>query len=390
LSTAREVASGDISIQIDRGARVLAGNAQGEIYLADAAVWKLDADSGPAWTYAASGRVFALVALADGGVLAGGEYQQPDCVEFQKVCMRGFIVRLGPGGDELWRLDMDHPSAASRVTGLAENDGRIYVAGQFSGGLVVGREQVASAPGGIDFFVLALSADATRSIWVDTLGSPLDDADGPVLRAHPGGGVIAAGHVRDAKLGFVRAYTATGETRFETAIRGHVSLFELVVDGRGHIWTSGVMMNTIELGDEQSPRRLVAQSQFDALVLELDLDGTLSSILQLSSPADGGVRALGLAARPTGVWFINDYGYHQLHVETKRVVTRFAVIDGRGNYRELDAFEMLSMSSRQAAISTTGGELLWTSNATQPTTFGLDQGTFPANNFLMRRTFAVP
>ena len=388
LSTAQEITRGDVSIQIGGGAAVLATNAQGEIFLADVSVSKLDADLRPVWQVHTGGRVFALVALADGGALAGGEYQDGCVVAAGWVCARGFITRLGPNGDKLWTLRFDHPRFASRVTGLAENDGVFYVAGQFDGELHLGREQVASAEGRVDFFVLALSPDATRAIWAHTLGSAVDDGDGPVLSANPVGGVIAAGHVQDAPAGFIRAYTATGETRFETVVRGRVSLFQLVVDGRGHIWASGGMRDTIELGDEQTPRRFVAQSEFDALVLELDPSGAVRSVLQLSSPTDGGVTSVALAPRPAGVWFINAYGYHGLYVDTKRVVTRIAVIDGRGSYRELDVFEMWCTGSRQAASGTIDGALLWTSHAARPTTFGLEEGTFPANNFLMRRTFS--
>lgn len=376
----------DQSIYTGRGADVLTRNAQGEIFLATTTVQKLTADLSPIWQASLGGKAFSLAALTDGGVIAAGEIQDPDCVGAPKECMRGFITRLDADGKQRWALALDQPNSASRVTGLAANDGLIYAAGQFNGELVIGHEHLATSQGGIDFFTLALEADGSRARWVHTRGSSTDDGDGPVLTAHPEGGVIAAGHMQDALLGFVDAYTADGETRFATEVRGHVSLFQLVVDGRGHIWTSGVIMGPVEFGDAQ--HRLTTRSQFDCFALELAGNGALGSLLQLSSPTDGGARALGLAPRDAGVWFINDYGYHQLHVETKQVVVRFAVIDGLGKYTELDSMELLSMSSRQAAITAADGALLWTSYASQPTTFGLDQGIVAANHFLMRRVFA--
>ncbi|HKU42197.1 MAG TPA: hypothetical protein VJR89_28760, partial [Polyangiales bacterium] len=335
--------------QIGRGGYAVTTNAKGEIYLADGTLQKLDAQGKPIWCCTPlDGRAFVLVALEDGGVLVGGEHNTAIA---GSATMQGFLTSVDADGKPRWTRLFDEPSSPSRITGLARGDGQLYVAGQFKGTLRVGTAEVSSARTDLDFFVLALSPDALTLRWSDVLGSATDDPDGPVLAAVPEGGVVAAGHMHSAALGFVRSYAADGGLRQQLGVHGQVSLFQVVSDPQGHVWAAGVMRGAVEL-DGQRPRRLVTGGEFDAFVLQLDASGTLVSLEQVTSPRDGGARSLGLAPHADGVWFLHDYGYHSLGAETREVIARVWSIDGRGMHVELEAFALSASFSRHAAAST--------------------------------------
>jgi hypothetical protein len=386
-STALLGAGGSEWIHVGQGAYALTTNARDEIFLGDTTVQKLTRDGEPIWCAGDFGRVFVLAARENGGVVAAGERVAPGCTFATKDCIRGFVTELDAAGATLWTLSFEDPGSSSRATGLALADGQIYVGGHFNGTLSVGGKRMASSAGNFDHFVMALAEGGKEALWLQTIGSPAEDADGVVLRAHPEAGVIAAGHLA-LSSGFVNAYHADGTKRFAQVVRGQVSLFQLVVDGRGSIWTAGVSRGTVEIGNDQ-PRELVTKGEFAAFVLALDAGGKPGALVQFTSARGGGVRSLGLAALGDGVFFIRDEGYVSAVDETRLVQTHFATIDSTGRRRELDSYLLLTMPSRHAAVTTTDGALLWTSSYVLPSAFGTNQSAFPVGRFLMRRMFGT-
>lgn len=369
-------------LRVGQGGMSLARNAQGELFSGNEVVRKYRADGSQLWCARVPGNItWVLVALDDGGVLAAGE-RATTCTRPNSTCYHDFVTRLDADGGEVWSRTLSDPENVSRVTGMAHADGLIYLAGQTSGGLSFAGETRTRAQSDLDFFVLAIDEDATELKWAEVFGSTSDDGDGPVLAAHPEAGVIAAGHT--VPSGFIRAYTPAGEVSWENTLRGRVSLFELSVDGRGQIWTAGVMRETLALDQARSLQQ--TRGDFAAMLLEYAPDGTLVSSQVFETPTTGGVRVLGLAPRTAGVFLISDYGYPTDSSKLGSVTVRFAAVDAAGQYAEFDAFEMLSTFSRHPAVTADDSSIVWTGANVRATSFGLDQGQFPNGSFLMQRS----
>lgn len=372
-------------VRVGEGGISLARNAHGELFSGNEVVRKYRADGSQLWCARVPGNVtYVLVALSDGGVLAAGD-SATTCTRANSTCYSDFVTRLDADGGEVWSRTLSEPNHVSRVTGMARADGLIYLAGQTSGGLSFAGETRArtQSRGDLDFFVLAIDEDATELKWAELFGSSADDVDGPVLAAHPEGGVVAAGHLA-SDTGFLRAYTPTGEISWENTLGGRVSLFELSVDGRGQIWTAGVMRKSLMLDDGHALQQ--TRGEFAAVLLEYDADGTHRSSRLFETPTSGGVRVLGLAPRAAGVFFVSDYGYPSDFSQVASVIVRFATVDGAGAYEEFDSFEMVGSFSRHPAVTAAEDTIVWTGANLKPTSFGLDQGQFPAGSFLMKRS----
>lgn len=174
-----------------------------------------------ATSWGAGGESVAAAALApDGGVLVVGSregHRGERAVTHEDS--DGFLLRLDPSGEPAWTVTLGGPRWDEAHAVAVGDDGTIWVAGTFTGTMILGSSTLVSA-GGDDGFLASVGPDGqVRS--ARRLGGPDDDAitslavtaDGAVAVAGWFEGEIALGRDRLVSAGAADAFVAVLDPR---------------------------------------------------------------------------------------------------------------------------------------------------------------------------------
>jgi hypothetical protein len=370
----------------------LAVNAQGEIFVghngfrADsprltAFVRKLDAEGEPLWSRSwSTGRgsfgeeVFAVVALPDGGVAVGGQYQraEPACEGARSAlgCTDAFITRFDRTGAEEWSLVFGNFADFDRVMGLAlAGDGTLYASGQVSGRVSFASGVVLQSQGGVDHFVLALAPNRCSVRWARAFGSSGQDLDGPAVVALADGAAVGPVHASDGSL---RRFARDGTELF--AIGPAPATRGVLASGPDdRLWVSGT-----------SPVTSGANT-FTELV-QLAANGDVLGRYERLSPAGGVYGFAGLITTREGRTLLAaTYGMQPLYIETREIVNELLELDA-GGLRVLSRYPLWAWLGGVALAG--DGALLEAGAFEKASDFGLGAGQIQANGrdwFLLHR-----
>ncbi|WP_437972239.1 hypothetical protein WMF04_24370 [Sorangium sp. So ce260] len=229
--------------------------------------------------------VNALAADLNGDLLVAGEFS--GTLEFGGAPRTsaggrdGYLVRLDPEGRESWLVPLGGIGYQAGTSAASGKDGRVVVAGRFSGTLELGATAHASA-GGSDVF--AASFDASGALlWSRQFGDGFDqraravavDAQENVILVGESAGAIDFGGGTLVSAGdydvFVAKLDAEGEhvwsRRFGDAAAQRA--LSVAVDGAGNVVVGGEMAGMVDLGG--GPRNAGAEGS--VFVAKLDAEG---------------------------------------------------------------------------------------------------------------------
>jgi esterase/lipase superfamily enzyme len=191
----------------------------GEIGALDAQITRLSADRTPLWTKrfgtAANDRLYGVIPLADGGVMAAG-YSRGNGPADDMM-----LARLSANGELLWVKYFGDSSKADRIYGIAPaGDGGAFVTGYTSGA------QEGTSAGDKDVILARITPDGERA-WVRQFGGTGEDKAFAV--AVSSDSVYVAGTLGLTRFGLdgTRDWTVPG------------TFFGVAVDGSGRAVATG-------------------------------------------------------------------------------------------------------------------------------------------------------
>ncbi|WP_437601928.1 hypothetical protein WMF28_09975 [Sorangium sp. So ce590] len=229
--------------------------------------------------------VNALVADVNGDLLVAGEFS--GTLEFGGAPRTsaggrdGYLVRLDPEGQESWLLPLGGIGYQAGTAAASGEDGRVVVAGRFSGTLALGATAHVSA-GGSDVF--AASFDASGALlWSRQFGDGFDqraravavDAEKNAIVVGESAGAVDFGGGPIVSAGdydvFVAKLDAEGEHVWSRGFGDAATqrALAVAVDGAGNVVVGGEMAGMVDFGG--GPRNAGAEGS--VFVAKLDAEG---------------------------------------------------------------------------------------------------------------------
>lgn len=221
----------------------------------------------------------AMIATRDGGLLLTGSRSDKEITR-----SAGWVVRLDPKADELWRHEFDagDPKGTSGLTSIDELP---------DGGLIAAGSTTVKSAGQYDGWLLRLDKDG-KVVWQKTVGGPEEDALFSVA-AMPDGGAIATGAYGADGQGWLLRIDAKGETVWEKRYGGTgYDVFNAVIRHAGNSFVAvGTTRSKGPAGGAAWVMRLDAKGEplWERLLTPVKA-ATANSVLAL---ADGGLLVAG-------------------------------------------------------------------------------------------------
>ncbi|AUX21890.1 hypothetical protein SOCEGT47_023860 [Sorangium cellulosum] len=208
--------------------------------------------------------VNALATDVNGDLLVAGEFSGTlDLGGEQRTSTGGrdgYVARLDPEGRAQWLAPLGGPGLQAAMGVAASADGRIVVAGRFSGALRVGAERLESA-GGSDVFVASFDP-AGGLLWARRFGDGFDQQARAVATDRLGNVMVVGDFAGELDLGgeplrsagdldvFVASFDALGGHRWSKRFgdAGPQRARAVAVNGAGNVIVGGEFSGTIDLG----------------------------------------------------------------------------------------------------------------------------------------------
>ena len=232
-------------------------------------------------------RIYAVAAAPDGGAYLAGYTSGSYGGGVPAGDKDAILVRIGPDGNTIWTRQLGG-TGEDKAYAVAANSSGVYVAGVTSSAM-----PGTTSTGGTDGWLAGFSTDGTRK-WLTAAGGTGDDLLGGVAITSTGL-VVATGEVAGDVL--TVACSAAGKQRWRTVTggKGDDAGAEVVPLAGGAVEVVGFTRGALG----------VPAGAADVLTLRLDARGRQTAVAQFGTVRDDGVDAFGeenlyAAARPDG------------------------------------------------------------------------------------------